>query len=144
MESIKWESTYDTLICDGTQWTLDAEFKGVNIHCYGSNAYPPDFKVFLKRLNKVIEHERIRFWVDYKPSFKIFLMEEDYRLCIFMLGFQYVFYHFQSIARLPKLLNIFMLCKCPWLKLLINTNFAFLIFSIQDLLNFNSWEGIFS
>ncbi len=61
LESIKWESTYDTLICDGTQWTLDAEFKGVNIHCYGSNAYPPDFKVFLKRLNKVIEHERIRF-----------------------------------------------------------------------------------
>ena len=61
LESIKWESTYNTLIYDGIQWSLDAKFKGVNIHCYGSNAYPPDFKVFLKKLNKVIEREGIRF-----------------------------------------------------------------------------------
>jgi hypothetical protein len=61
LKSINWESTYESFICDGIQWTLDAEFKGVNIHCYGSNAYPPDFKMLIKRLNKVIEHEGIRF-----------------------------------------------------------------------------------
>ncbi|MBK8414375.1 MAG: hypothetical protein IPL22_07580 [Bacteroidetes bacterium] len=102
LESIKWESTYDTLICDGTQWTLDAEFKGVNIHCYGSNAYPPDFKVFLKRLNKVIEHEEYDFELTISQVPKCF-KGRRHPVMHFYAGFQHAFYHFQSIARLPKL-----------------------------------------
>ncbi|MBS4025234.1 MAG: hypothetical protein KGZ96_06110 [Clostridia bacterium] len=52
-----WKDQYsDNMICDGTQWSLDIKLpKRQKIHKSGSNAYPPNWKKFIKILRKYID-----------------------------------------------------------------------------------------
>ena len=49
----EWVSTYDTDVCDGTQWGLVLTSGKTAIRFYGSNAYPIDFKRFFNLLDAI-------------------------------------------------------------------------------------------
>ncbi|AKQ46424.1 hypothetical protein TH63_13600 [Rufibacter radiotolerans] len=49
-----WEKEYVNGTCDGIQWELKAKGPGIKLKSWGSNEYPPDFKVFLQLLNECI------------------------------------------------------------------------------------------
>ena len=50
-----WRNEYvEEGVCDGTQWTLNANDSDIQLDCYGSNAYPSNFKAFVDLLNSLM------------------------------------------------------------------------------------------
>lgn len=57
LEQCKWEKSYhDPETLDGTQWSLSATCRNrFRIRSSGSNAYPADFRKFLRLLNHLLK-----------------------------------------------------------------------------------------
>lgn len=52
---LKWNEEYvDPDVLDGTQWTVTIRYSdGQQVKRYGSNAYPPQWKKFMKAVNSI-------------------------------------------------------------------------------------------
>jgi hypothetical protein len=54
IRKLKWEPTYYLEACDGTNWEFEYADSDFSLKSGGSNAYPKNFRQFLKLLNKVL------------------------------------------------------------------------------------------
>ena len=53
---LNWRSDYNDMnTFDGTQWTLSLQMNGQSQECYGSNAYPENFRQVIKELEQLIQ-----------------------------------------------------------------------------------------
>ena len=52
----EWDTSYqpDTLIVDGTNWSLEIGYQGKSLDTSGNNAYPPAFEKFCAAVRRLI------------------------------------------------------------------------------------------
>ncbi len=48
----RWYKEYLDDVYDGTHWKLKPEYEKIKINLFGSNAYPENFKDFIKSIQK--------------------------------------------------------------------------------------------
>ncbi len=54
IRKLKWEPSYFMEACDGTGWEFEYADSDFSLKSDGSNAYPKNFRQFLRLLNRVL------------------------------------------------------------------------------------------
>lgn len=65
-KTVYWNSHYDnTEIMDGTQWEIVFRCGESQLKSYGSNAYPAEFKKFIRLLNTIIKKHNLQIDISF-------------------------------------------------------------------------------